>query len=457
MPLLKLSDEERKAAVAAASADLKFHLAEKNVPADVQDAIFHKGFINLQLFAGLDETRAEVRKAVIAEVGLDPEDGAAARVAMASLLAAWESARLQASTEEKLKVESRLGQAQRVLQLSEMAAMRKAVEADLGPLRDSEVPAKSLVATKLEQLEQGALQAEDLREVLCLEDKDIDLFSSIVEHGTGHLKIRPGTARVALPNCGEELRQRHRLIAVAWLMCRTKHKNEPCLTTDLLEAFRRLSDFVLGKHVANLTLMMGGSARRPAWKLVLSFEQEIRKKAYQLVRVGEVSTVASAIEAACKSPELLNLHFVMPLTTSAEFFSSATSEAIAFPPVPPVPFQRPRKGSGKGEKGSNPRAVKKVALKTRSAAGRPICFRWNNMVNAMVIVVLKTCARFARALSMARSSVLKSRPKLALLEVLQGPRPRRGPACVLKSPWYQRSSLGCTRLRLGHGLRCKRL
>ena len=50
MPLLKLSDEERKAAVAAASADLKFHLAEKNVPADVQDAIFHKGFINLQLF-----------------------------------------------------------------------------------------------------------------------------------------------------------------------------------------------------------------------------------------------------------------------------------------------------------------------------------------------------------------------------------------------------------------------
>ena len=157
-----------------------------------------------------------------------------------------------------------------------MAAMRKAVEADLGPLRDSEVPAKSLVATKLEQLEQGALQAEDLREVLCLEDKDIDLFSSIVEHGTGHLKIRPGTghlkirpgtARVALPNCGEELRQRHRLIAVAWLMCRTKHKNEPCLTTDLLEAFRRLSDFVLGKHVANLTLMMGGSARRPAWKL----------------------------------------------------------------------------------------------------------------------------------------------------------------------------------------------
>ena len=292
---------------------------------------------------------------------------------MASLLAAWESARLQAFTEEKLKVESRLGQSQRVIQLSEMAAMRKAVEADFGLLKDSEVPAKSLVATKLEQLEQGALQAEDLREVLRLEDKDIDLFSSIVEHGTGHLKIRPGTARVALPSCGEELRQRHRLIAVAWLMCRSKHKNEACLTADLLEAFRRLSDFVLGKHVANHTLMMGGTVRRPAWKLVLSFEQEIRKKAYQLVRVREASALANALETACKSPELLNLHFVMPLTTSADFFAPAASDAVAFPPVQ-AHLQRPRKGSGKG----NPRAVKKGALKSKTAAGRPICFRWNN-------------------------------------------------------------------------------
>ena len=50
-------------------------MAEKNVPAEVQDAIFHKGFINLQLFAGLDETRADVRKAVVAEIGLDPEEG----------------------------------------------------------------------------------------------------------------------------------------------------------------------------------------------------------------------------------------------------------------------------------------------------------------------------------------------------------------------------------------------
>ena len=47
----------------------------------------------------------------------------------------------------------------------------------MGTLFDSEVPAKSLIAAKLEQLEQGCIQVEDLREVLCTEDKDLDLFS----------------------------------------------------------------------------------------------------------------------------------------------------------------------------------------------------------------------------------------------------------------------------------------
>ena len=375
MPLTKLTDAQSQAALASASADLKFHLAEKNVPQDVQLALFHAGFINLQLFAGLDESRAEVRDALAKEIGLKHTDDVASRIAVASVLAAWESSRMQSTTEEKLRVESRLGQSQRVVQLSEMAAMRAAVEAEFGILRDSEVPAKSLVATKLEQLEQGSPQAEDLREVLCLEDKDIDLFSSIVEHGTGHLRIRPGTARVALPSYGEELRLRHRLIAVAWLMCRSKHKNCAWLSADLLDAFRRLSDFVLGKFIAGHPIMSGNGTRKPAWKLVLSFEQEIRKKAYQLVRLDEAKTLAAALEEACKSPELLNLHFLMPLTTSTEFLSVAADDM-------PDQSQWYSRGKGKGKgklgKSKDGKLVEKLFLKTKTDDGKCICFKFNN-------------------------------------------------------------------------------
>ena len=131
MPLTKLTDAQSQA-----------DLAEKHVPHDVQLALFHAGFINLRLFAGLDESRAEVRDALAKEIGLKHTDDVASRIAVASVLAAWESSRLQSTAEEKLRVESRLGQWQRVAQLSEMAAMCAAVEAEFGVLRDSEVPAK---------------------------------------------------------------------------------------------------------------------------------------------------------------------------------------------------------------------------------------------------------------------------------------------------------------------------
>ena len=86
MPLTKLTDAQSQAALASASADLKFHLAEKNVPQDVQLALFHAGFINLQLFAGLDESRAEARDALAKEIGLKHTDDVASRIAVASVL-----------------------------------------------------------------------------------------------------------------------------------------------------------------------------------------------------------------------------------------------------------------------------------------------------------------------------------------------------------------------------------
>ena len=66
-----------------------------------------------------------------------------------------------------------------------------------------------------------------MREVLCVEDTDVDLFSGIIEHGTGTLKIKPGKASIAMPATPEELRLRHRRIGLAWLMVGSKQ--EPVL------------------------------------------------------------------------------------------------------------------------------------------------------------------------------------------------------------------------------------
>ena len=150
MPWISLSDEERSAALKAASPDLKYHLSEVKVPIEVQAALFHKGFVDLQLFAGLDESCLEVRTALAVEIGLKHYESTDVRQNTARLFSAWESSRAQLVPEDKMKAESKLGQTSQIVQCSGMAALRKAVEADLGKLQDDEVPAKSLIARKLE-------------------------------------------------------------------------------------------------------------------------------------------------------------------------------------------------------------------------------------------------------------------------------------------------------------------
>ena len=98
MPLLVLSGAEKTAALEAADADLKFHLSSAKVAEDVQCALFHKGFITLPIFAGMDESRSEVRIALEQEIGLKHDADTKSRQAVALILSAWEAARIQWSS-----------------------------------------------------------------------------------------------------------------------------------------------------------------------------------------------------------------------------------------------------------------------------------------------------------------------------------------------------------------------
>ena len=71
---------------------------------------------------------------------------------MALLLSTWDAARLQLSIHEKNKAVSKLGVQARLVQSTEQASMTAAVEPWHGRLSDSELPSKSLLATKLERL-----------------------------------------------------------------------------------------------------------------------------------------------------------------------------------------------------------------------------------------------------------------------------------------------------------------
>ena len=166
----------------------------------------------------------------------------------------------------------------------------------------------------------------------------------------------------------EELRLRHRRLGIAWEMARTKHRNRVWLQGAILDSFRQLSDHVLGKHVFGLALP---HEQRPKWEMVLNYEQEIRKRAYQWVRRGEVPTIEEGIVRGIKDPEAMNLHFIVPVTTSLAASASGGSTS-----KPAAATSTGSKGGGKTKTKGGNRPAKKLHVKTPD--GRALCFKFNN-------------------------------------------------------------------------------
>ena len=365
MPLIAMTEGEREAAMQAASSDIRYHLSQMDVPRPIQAALFHKGFTTLRLYSNMEDTKAGMRGAIHDEIGIRAADGGDARKNVALLLAAWDAAHVQVEVEDKAKAESVTGQGPRFIQTTEYAAMRTVLEQRHGTLKDLELPSKSFLAQKLEQVECNEPRAEDLREALSWGDQDVDLFAGTVDTSTGTLKIRPGKTSIALPKNAEELRLVHRRIALCWEMVASKHGNRPWLPQQLLETYRKFSDFVLGKHVGTL-MLPGGVEITPQWSLVLSYEAELRKKAYEYIRENTHPDIAAALTAVCKATEVHHMHFLVPLTMQGHRSNRSAGVQESTPKrVNPTPKAQPSAASG----------AKKVRYNTDD--GKRICFKFN--------------------------------------------------------------------------------
>ena len=105
---------------------LLFLMEEAGVSAETQGKIYNEGDTWLS-FAGLDETIAGVR-AALKQMGLDAEASLPMRKEVALLAAVWESAKSQRSFQVKQKLDASASGQTRLVQTTEYAAMRVAVD-----------------------------------------------------------------------------------------------------------------------------------------------------------------------------------------------------------------------------------------------------------------------------------------------------------------------------------------
>ena len=122
----------------------------------------------------------------MAETGLDHNAGNAERRAMALLLSAWDTAR----TQQRSRAEARAAMVPRPVPVGEHAMLREALETQLGRLRDSEIPSKNLIASKMEDIETNMPRHEDLRDVASIEDGEADLLQGNLDPSSGTFKLK---------------------------------------------------------------------------------------------------------------------------------------------------------------------------------------------------------------------------------------------------------------------------
>ena len=361
----------REQLIASLDSDLRFLFNEQEVDAAHQARLAALGVRSLPLLAGLDESREQVRAALKDDLPLDYTASMAARLQMARLLAVWQAATVHLKVQEQNRMESKVGTQQRLVQPSELHAMRLAVEAKLGKLKDKEVSCKSLIAAKLEQIEQNQPVVENVQEVASLEDAKLESYSAVTDPATNVLKIKPGKTITGTPSTPDNLRLRHRRIGLAWDFLASRHSLRSWLSDNMTDVMRQFSDYILGSQVAGLS----AGDHTPSWNLVLEFEHEARKSAYRWLRDGETNSLQASFAKVIKDTEVLNRHLVIPF--SLRLRSSAKPDTggatLGNPWITTTPGG---KAKGKGKKGlvQQEAFVKKL---TKTPDGKPICWKFN--------------------------------------------------------------------------------
>ena len=204
-------------------------------------------------------------------------------------------------------------------------------------LVEKDVPYAGCVEAKLDQLEADEFFAPQLTEVACRDEgsKEERIIPQLTPAGT-IVQKKYAIVKVPRPANTEELRYRLKLEATTWELARLEQINNEVIAGLKREDWLDHLDFILGDKIygRRATAGEGSFVYKAPWDMVLEIEFQIRKRACYLVNTTDPQvTMAAALKAARVDQELLQEHFLTPisLAAGAEAALSAGSGAGARP------------------------------------------------------------------------------------------------------------------------------
>ena len=368
-------------------ADLQFIFQEAGIGERIQYDL-GQHYATVRRFSALADDRAGVRNALAADFNLRA-DNAAGRAAIAAVVSAWDAARYSHEEEIKIRQEAKGLGTPRPLPHTDRSAMVRAVETAIGEeLAEKDQPSTEYIAMLLEEIEQDEVTAHPLDEITSKKEaQSLQLQTSLDQ--SGRVRIARQRPKGKIPTTTEELRQKLRIEAFAWLMVSSKLRNKVYLRGLQQRHFDRYVEYLLGERCYHMQVPGPDGDKSPLcppWHILLQYEFEMRKKALRSAhRRG--AALSTTLQEVTENSEIKELYFTSPVTFSSMVRASKAprlQENLGKGQYQYGKGQQPF-GKGKGKKGkgkgqSNKTSFlpgTKLQLVTHTDDGKEICYRYN--------------------------------------------------------------------------------
>jgi hypothetical protein len=370
---------------AKAGSDLKFLLDREGVQEITQSRLFYIGVLTVRHFASFVEDKTELRKTLKQSFDMDPDTGDIwVRVHISKVLVAWDAARARATKLADAEGDAEARGVPKDVSSSDYHSMRATFEARYWEVTDRELPGRSYLERKLDEVEKAEVRAELLSEVVSKDEDEPDTLKTTWSLG-GELKVVKSSSKVALPGDTEALRRRLTLLGTAWMFVASHQTSRAYLKGITPQLFQEYTAYLLGEFVLGMLVRdgRGNSIDSPAWHLLIAYEQAVRSKAVQLMRKG--ATFCDSLKQAWEDPVTKERYFTTPLALDSVTRRAAPQQrAPQFNTQEPLAKKPRTKGKGKeGAKNAAKPGTKKHGKNNsegcakETPGGKPLCFKFN--------------------------------------------------------------------------------
>eukprot|EP00435_Cladocopium_sp_Y103_P069864 s20_g34.t1 len=266
------------------SSDLRFTLSRNDVTDQLQAAFFNNGITTIQKFSSFFRSEDDLIAVLRDSFATDAAQGREARSQVASVICTWRETQTKMKRQAEVEAEMDTREWTKPIATGDYINLRTAFMRVYGKIEDRVTPSKEYLEKKLQELENGEFRAENMSEVVSKDEVDPDVMVPIFD-SKGSLSVKKGATLVPLPTGPEQLRRRLSVTLHAILMLALKHSNREEIQDVTRDLFERYKDYLLGDYVWGLssTDLQGNQIQTPPWSLILSYEQAIRKRAYNLM------------------------------------------------------------------------------------------------------------------------------------------------------------------------------